>query len=118
MKEQIKLRNEQFNAAINQQDGHALCVLYVDEAMLYPPKQQVVQGREAIASFFNAVFKLGISKGNFLTKELLISADYAYESGEYVLLNAENQELAKGFYMYIWQYVEGEWYILKDIWND
>lgn len=118
MRIKINQRNHQFNQAIHHQDGHALSLLYTAEAALYPPKQAVVRGREAIAQFFNAVFKMGVCKGSFSTKDLVIAGDYAFECGEYVLGNAEDQQLAKGFYLYVWQYVEGEWYIINDIWND
>lgn len=118
MRTEINQRNEQFNQAILQQNGQALSVLYTGDALLYPPKQAVVQGREAIGLFFDAVFNMGVCKGGFNTLDLVIAGDYAFESGEYALLNAEDQELAKGFYMYVWQYVEGSWYILSDIWND
>lgn len=118
MRKKINLRNEQFNQAINNQDGFELSLLYVQNAMLYPPKQARVQGRDAISFFFNSVFKLGVCKGCFTTMELIITGDYAIESGEYVLSTIEEDQLAKGFYMYTWQYIDGEWYILNDIWND
>lgn len=118
MRTKINQRNDQFNRAIHHQDGHALSLLYTVDAVLYPPKQVAVKSREAIAQFFDAVFKSGVCKGGFRTQDLVISGDYAFEAGEYVLLNAEDQQLASGFYLYVWQYVEEEWYLIKDIWND
>ncbi|WP_316753068.1 YybH family protein [Pedobacter gandavensis] len=118
MKEQINLRNDQFNHAINKQDGVLLSQLYTADAVLYPPKQDVIHGREAIGLFFNEVFKMGVSKGSFKTIEMVVTADYAFESGEYGLWVAGNQLVAKGFYIYVWQFIEGEWYIISDIWND
>lgn len=118
MKEKVALRNQQFNQYVNEKNNAQLSELYTEDALIYPPKQPAVQGKEKISDFFGAVFNQGINKGDFSTKEIRIEGNFAYETGNYLLFAGEGQTVAQGHYMYVWKYIDGEWYIHQDIWND
>lgn len=118
MNDRIRFRNQQFNDYVNTKDAVSLSQLYTQDAVLYPPKQPMVRSREAIACYFDAIFKMGIAKGNFNTGELTVTGTHAFETGNYQLYTSENLQAATGFYAYLWACIEGEWYIVSDIWND
>lgn len=118
MKEKVALRNQQFNQYVNEKNNAQLSELYTEDALIYPPKQPTVQGKEKISEFFGAVFNQGINKGDFSTTEISIEGNFAYETGNYRLFAGEGQLVAQGHYMYVWKYIDGEWYIHQDIWND
>ncbi|SHF10861.1 Ketosteroid isomerase homolog [Pedobacter caeni] len=118
MKEEIMQRNQLFNQFVNEKNNTELSALYSEDALLYPPKQTVIKGKDAISDFFGAVFNQGINKGDFSTKEISIEGNLAYETGDYLLFAGNDQVVAQGHYLYVWKYINGIWYIHQDIWND
>jgi uncharacterized protein (TIGR02246 family) len=114
---EIKEANEEFMTAFSSGDARALARIYTDSAKLYPTNSDVVEGREAIKDFWNAVMNAGIKR---VLLETVIAENHeniAIEEGRYRLYTEEDQIVDQGKYIVTWENEEGKWKLHRDIWN-
>jgi ketosteroid isomerase-like protein len=90
---------------------------YTRDARILPPDAATVEGRDAIAGFWEgAARQLGISRVALSTDDLQPLGDGAYELGHATLtLGGGQQATAK--YVVIWRQEDGRWRWHVDIWN-
>ena len=112
----IEAANSQFMAAFNQGDAAGVAAAYTADAKLYPPNMDMLQGREAIAAFWQAPIDGGISKAELTTVSATGFGDLAHEIGTYKLY-AGDQVADQGKYLVIWKKEGGQWKLHEDIWN-
>jgi len=70
-----------FSAAFNSNDAAALAALYADDAIVMPVNQPAVDGRPAIQSLYEAMFKANAVKVAITSLETQLAGDWAYDRG-------------------------------------
>jgi uncharacterized protein (TIGR02246 family) len=113
--EQIRKASKTWEVAFNAADGEGLAALYRPDAMLLPPNQGFVEGRDAIGEFW-APFTAEID-GKLDIREIVVRGDLGYVIGTYELVDAEGSFVDRGKYIEVWRQVDGEWALHRDIWN-
>lgn len=116
MRAEIEKRSAQFSQFVQTLNAAGLASLYHAEGRLFPPGSTAITGPEAIQSFFAGMFANGITGGTFTPADIRTEEMLAVETGRYSL-SAGGQVAAEGAYLYTWQRVEGEWFLLYDMWN-
>lgn len=74
-----------FLAALRRGDARAASALYAERARLLAPSAEVMEGREAIARFWQAGLEAGLSEVELEALELEPHDGVAYELGRYAL---------------------------------
>jgi uncharacterized protein (TIGR02246 family) len=77
----INALRAQFIAAFNSNDSAAAAALYTDDAIIMPPNQDTVEGRQAIQAFYAAMFKQNAAKIALTPLETRVADDWAYDRG-------------------------------------
>lgn len=57
----VKAAYEQWNAAFNSGDAKQIAATYADDAVFLPPTHEVIEGPDAIGTFFDGLFKAGVT---------------------------------------------------------
>lgn len=114
--------NRDFAAALNAKDAKAAAALYTEDAVLIPPGEPIVRGREAIEEYWRgAIESGGVREVSVETMDALSSGSLGYETGSYVLtVNGPNGEavIDKGRYIELLRRdPDGKWYSTHGIWN-
>src|SRR5215212_7470549 len=112
-----KLSNE-WAAAFNKGDSHAVAELYTEDAYVLPAGAEMVHGRQAIQGFWdNAMRQLGDGKLTTVDVQPL-GPETAREIGTFSFKAKGNQpEEITGKYVVVWRKVNDEWKLATDIWN-
>jgi len=101
----------------NQGDALRAASNYSDDAEILPPHNPVIEGRPAIAAFFQANIDKYISFGND-TKWSAVRGDMAIEQGVYNIRNVRvGQDVESGKYIRIWRKSSGTWMLYRDMFS-
>jgi len=111
----IVARMAQFVAAYNAQDAAAIAQFYSPDAVLLPPQQNAIQGREAIAAHYDRAFKGGAGGLQYRTLDIRATDTMAVEVGEWVI-KAGNQSIS-GRSMHVWQVIDGQLLRTRDMYH-
>jgi len=102
-------------AASNQGDSEALTALYAEDAVLLPPDQEPIQGREAIGAFWRQGTDQGLE---VTTLRVEVEGDLGYLVGRYHLPGTPEEPADSGKYvMCLRRQPDGAWKLTADIWN-
>jgi uncharacterized protein (TIGR02246 family) len=71
----------QFTTAFNANDPAAVAALHTEDATLLPNHQPKLDGREAIQSWYEAMFKDNSAKIAIATEETQVAGNWAYDRG-------------------------------------
>lgn len=107
---------QMFEAAFAAQDADAVAALYTEDAMLAPPNSEVIVGRDAIREYWAGAFAAGIDGVDFTVFEVYSMGDWATELGE-AEPRIAGQVVDEVKYAVLWQRVDGEWRLHRDIFN-
>jgi uncharacterized protein (TIGR02246 family) len=78
--------NRDFAAALNARDAKAAAALYAEDAVLIPPGEPIVRGRQAIEEYWRgAIESGGIRDVSVETMDAQSSGSLGYERGSFVL---------------------------------
>lgn len=115
----IEAMNERFMTAFNRSDAASVAACYTENARLLPPGSDIVQGRAAIESFWQAVMASGVTKAELKTIDVADVENLAREVGKFTLTVQQGNEkmLSSGKYVVIWKRENGLWKLDIDIWN-
>jgi uncharacterized protein (TIGR02246 family) len=106
---------DRYVAASNDGDADALTDLYADDAVLLPPDQEPIHGREAIGDFWRQGTDTGLEVS---TLRLEVDGNVAYLVGRYHLPPTEDEEADSGQYVLcLKRQPDGAWKLTADIWN-
>ena len=110
-----------WESAFNAGDGKGVAELYTEDAALFPPDAERVDGKAAIAEFWQGAIDSGLADADLETVEVIEAGDLAYEVGE-VSLSAPGSNGARvpvsGKYIVVWQQGgDDTWRLHRDIWN-
>ena len=116
----INAVRKQFTDAFNQGDAAAVAALFIEEANLLPPNNQIVTGRESIQEFFQSFYDAGGRDLRLTVIDLHVSGDMAHDVGKYTLtIKPEEGEAISdsGKFVTIWKRENATWKIDVDIFN-
>jgi len=78
--------NRDFAAALNAKDARAAAALYTEDAMLIPPGEPIVRGRQAIEEYWRgAIESGGVREVSVETIDAASSGSLGYETGNFKL---------------------------------
>ena len=107
--------------AFNAGDGKAVAELYTEDAVLLPPDAERVDGKAAIAEFWQGAIDSGLADADLEPVEVVEVGNLAYEIGVVTLSapGSDSERVAvSGKYIVIWQRADdGVWRLHRDIWN-
>jgi len=109
----------EFVAAFNAGDGAALASLYSEDATLFPPGAERVDGRSAIQTFWQGAMDAGMKLDDLSATEVISRGDIAGEMGGFILSVPGDSGVNKvvGEYIVIWKRDGHTWQLHRDIWN-
>jgi len=103
--------------AFNAHNADALASLYSEDAVLLPPNEPAVFGRDAIRATNKELLAdegIGMELEDL---EINIVGDLGYKAGRYRMYSKDGGLLDRGKYIEIWKKTDGQWLIHRDIWN-
>lgn len=108
-RQDIERINQEYIDRYNAGDVAGFAEVYTEDAKLYPPGQETVEGREAIQQFWQGGHDhAGIRDVSLSTEEFGAMGDQAWEVGTANYIT--NEGPVEGRYMVIWeQGPDGEW---------
>ncbi len=108
-----------FVAALNAGDSATVASLYTEDAALFPPGGERVDGRAAIQDFWQGAIDGGMKIDVLHAVEVDASGDLAGETGVFTLTVQGEDGPAKvnGKYIVIWKRSGQTWQVHRDIWN-
>lgn len=114
--------NRDFAAALNAKDAQAAAALYTEDAVLIPPGEPLVRGREAIEEYWRgAIESGGVRDVSVETMDALSSGSLGYETGSFVLTANGPDGVAvidRGRYIELLRREpDGRWLSTHGIWN-
>ena len=109
----VKKLSADYDAAHEAGDGKALARMFRNDAVIIPPGQSAIIGREAISNFFSGV-KGGAGLKSELTR-MEVDGSIAYDYG--TASWTENGDRKVLYYIDIYRLEDGEWKIQLSSWN-
>ncbi len=109
--------NESFTTSFAAANAADLVRLYTEDAQLFPPNSDMIDGVENITAFWQGVFDSGLTGARLDTLEVDNEGDTAIEVGRYALTADDGSIADEGKYIVVWKRIEDRWYIHRDIWN-
>ena len=103
--------------AFNSHDAEALAALYTEDAVVLPPNEPAIFGRDAIRATHQEMFAEGDFKIEIEALETVIDGHLAYVAGRYRTWTGGGDLVDRGKYIEIWRAVDGTWLIHRDIYN-
>jgi ketosteroid isomerase-like protein len=101
----------------NQGDAVRTAANYTDDAEILPPRHPVIEGKPAIAAFFEANIDKYISFGNDTTWSI-VNGNLGIEQGTYRFRNVKvGQDVETGKYIRIWKRTAGGWKLYRDMFS-
>jgi ketosteroid isomerase-like protein len=101
----------------NQGDALRTAAHYTDDAQILPPRHPAIEGKPAIAAFFEANIDKYIGFGNDTTWSV-VRGDVAVEQGVYSVRNVRvGQNVEAGKYIRIWKRINGTWKLYRDMFS-
>ena len=104
----IEALSAAYTSAVQAGDPAAVSALHADDAILHPPNEPSVQGREAIDAYFARIHAEPVDL-TYVTENVVVSAsgDMAYEVGTW----------EGGKYLSIYRRTPDGWKIVADSWS-
>ncbi|MDX1623530.1 MAG: SgcJ/EcaC family oxidoreductase [Gemmatimonadota bacterium] len=112
-----------FEAAVENNDPAAIAAQYTEDAVLLPPGEERIEGRQNIESSYAEWLNADTTASITLTidrLEVAESGDLAYEIGTAQVSGTTREGEAyedTGKYLVAWEKVDGEWLIAADSWS-
>src|SRR5262245_6874780 len=110
-----------FGEAFSRGDFESIGKMYADDAIVFPPDAEMVQGRAAIQAFWKSVYDSGAKGASLTVVDVQSSGDMAAEVGKaYLTVKAPDKPDVKQHvkYVVVWKrQKDGSWKLFRDIWN-
>jgi uncharacterized protein (TIGR02246 family) len=117
----IDAANASFAAALNRGDATEAATFYAEDAAVFPPDTQRIDGRAGIEAYWKGAIDSGVTDVSLKAAEVTEAAGFAFEAGE-ASLSAPGVDGTKAVstikYIVIWKMNGGTWQIYRDIWNE
>jgi ketosteroid isomerase-like protein len=122
--EAIRKRQDEFPAAHTYHDGAKLAEFYTEDAMLIPPNEPIVRGKQAIAEWYQREFEKAppIENPKVTLEEIEVCGNLAFNRGNFILKfegeTADKPIILNLRFITIWRkQPDGSWKFYRDIWN-
>jgi uncharacterized protein (TIGR02246 family) len=117
----IEDANSKMSSYVAQGDSVDFANLYTDDAIVLPPNSNMVQGHDAIESYWGSTLRLGKVNVQLTVKNVFGAGNIAVETGNYDI-NIQPEVappiLDHGKYMVIWQkQSDNSWKLKRDMWS-
>ncbi|MDA2930693.1 DUF4440 domain-containing protein [Acidobacteria bacterium AH-259-O06] len=90
--EAIKGLHDGFITAHNANEASSVAALYTDGAVLMPPNEESVTGKQGVESWYQANFNQFTAELTLSTEEVETAGDWAFERGTYTIKLAPKAE--------------------------
>ncbi|WP_162055943.1 YybH family protein [Pontibacter pamirensis] len=117
IRSEIERQNKKFMEAYRRGDAAGMAALYTEDGMIMPPNSDIVEGREQIQNFFQALMNMGIKSIELQTREVEQHENTAYEVSRATLSVEGDQVVDEAKYIVIWKRENGDWKLHRDIFN-
>jgi len=115
--EAIQEVNRTFSDFLSSGDPAGLARCYAKEAVLMPPNQDLIYGRNNIEGFWRGLMTAGIKSIRLESQLVEQHGDVVCEIGRYTVFIQRNEAVDEGKYLVLWLQESGEWKLFRDIWN-
>jgi ketosteroid isomerase-like protein len=110
-----------WNDAYNAGEVDKIVALYSEDAVVMPANAPALNGRAAIRDFITK--DIGATKAEGLTEkdgvsDVGISGDLAWHAGTSSVIDTAGKTVETGKYIEVWRRINGQWLMVRDIWND
>ena len=112
----ISATTQRWVDAFNSGDAAAIASMMTPDAQLFPPNGDMVEGREAIQAFWQGFIDMGV-KGSLAVTEIDVTAEMAYKTGTFQILDLDGNEVDHGKFLEVWKRTDGTWQFHRDMWN-
>ena len=114
---------QQYSIAYNAGDVAALAALYTDDAVLLPPNEVTLTGKDAIRSMYEVTFNQFTGEHSTTSQEIEVAGDWAFGQGAFRVTftpkDGGEPVDQEGKYIVICQrQPDGSWKIARLIWNN
>jgi ketosteroid isomerase-like protein len=124
VRQALEAQNARFGDAVVKGDTATLAGFYADDAILMMSEMPATRGHDGIAKTFAGMGSaMKVSSFRLQTQDVIVSGDYAFETGAYDM-NAQpaakgaKPEHGVGKYLVLWKkQADGSYKILRDIAN-
>jgi ketosteroid isomerase-like protein len=108
-----------FVAAFNAGNGATVASFYSEDAALFPPGGERIDGRSAIQTFWQGAIDSGMKIDDLHAVEVDSGGDISGEVGVFILSVPGDSGVTKipGNYIVIWKRSGHTWQLHRDIWN-
>ena len=115
----IEEATAKFIAAFNAGDAAGVAGLYTDDAAIFPPGGERIDGRAAIQAFWQGAIDSGLKIDDISAVEVHASNDMAGDVGTLLLTVPGDSGPTKlaGKYFVTWKRTGHTWQLHRDIWN-
>jgi len=101
-------------------DAAAMASLYTADAVIFPPGQEMISGREAIQRYWTLPSNRRITHHRATATEIRLDGDHAYDYGVYELRGERDGQPygpVLGKYVIVWRRTPEGWRMHLDMWN-
>lgn len=112
--------SQQFSAAFMRGDAAAMASLYTADAVIFPPNQDMITGREAIQRYWTLPPNQRITHHRSTATEIRLNGDHAYDYGVYEVRGERDGQPygpVLGKYVIVWRREPEGWRMHLDMWN-
>jgi ketosteroid isomerase-like protein len=109
--------NERFMSLFENRDAAGMARMYTSDAMVMPPRSEIVFGPEAIQRGWKGAMDAGIMRLQLDTFNLEGVGSTLVEVGHFTMFGENDHILDRGKYVAVWKQQGDQWLIHRDIWN-
>ena len=107
--EEITAANKVFMETFKAGDAAVLSSLYTEDGKVLPPNAGIIEGKEAMQAFWQAVMDMGVKEGVLEIVEVEGHGDTAIEVSRFQMKDTDGNVLNYGKYIVVWKKVDGKW---------
>ncbi|HET9234135.1 MAG TPA: DUF4440 domain-containing protein [Candidatus Eisenbacteria bacterium] len=115
-REKIDERAAAWFKAFEERDSGRVASIYGEDGMLLPPNAEIIQGTEAIATFWKGMMDIEATL-QLTNQETQADGKLGYRLGTFKVFAKDGAVLDQGKYVEIWKRHDDQWWMARDIWN-
>ncbi|MFB3903336.1 MAG: SgcJ/EcaC family oxidoreductase [Acidobacteriota bacterium] len=115
--EAIQQVNKTFSELLSRGDAAGIARCYTEDALMLPPNQDLIHGRNNIEGFWRGIITAGVKDLRLESQNVEQHGDVVVEIGRCKVFIEENQLIDEAKYLVLWKQENGEWKLFRDMWN-
>jgi ketosteroid isomerase-like protein len=117
VKEAIQETNKSFGELLSRRDAAGIARCYSEDAVVMPPNQDLIRGRNNIEGFWRGIMTAGVKSVRLESQNIEQYGEVVAEVGRFTVLVERDQVIDEGKYLVLWKQESGQWKLFRDIWN-